>query len=172
MFKLILLFTFCTLGITNLNSQTYLRITNIKFGKVKVYDVYINDKIVFKLKGKHAYLTSRVVALSDSSIVLSNDIEIKLSQLKTLKLDVQNHLIKPFSFVFMVGGIAFLPLNSYNNWLMGTEPIFSQTAAFVSVGLIGTSVLIKQLGIRRVRLNKKTDLKVLSIDYQHLNVKR
>jgi len=84
---------------------------------------------------------------------------------------VDNHLIKPFSFVFMIGGIAFLPLNTLNNYLIGTSPAFDEKALYISAALLTTSVLIKQLGIRRVRLNKKTDFKVLSINYENLNVR-
>lgn len=154
-----------------MDSQTFLRVDVNRFGKTKSYSVYPNDILVYRLKGKMTYNKDRVMAMSDSTLVFTNYTEVRLDQIKTIKMDVQTHLIAPFSFVFMAGGICFLPLNSLNNLITDTRPIYNEKATYISVALITTGFLIKQLGIRRVRLNRNTNLKVLQLDYQHLNQK-
>lgn len=152
-----------------LSSQTYLRIDKVRFGKVKTFDIYVNDFLDFKIRGEHHFQKARVRAFSDSTIVFSNDKEFKLDQIKCIRVDLQHRIIKPFTFLFIAGGIAFLPLNSFNNMLVGTEPVFSEKAAYISAGLIATGLIIRQMGIRRIRINKNTDLKVLTLDYRNLN---
>lgn len=154
-----------------LDSQNFLRVDVNRFGKTKTYSVYPNDILVYRLNGKITYNKNKIMAMSDSTLVFTDYTEVRLDQIKTIKMDVQTHLIAPFRFVFMAAGIGFLPLNSLNNLITDTRPIYNEKAAYISAALITTSFLIKQLGIRRVRLNRNTSLKVLQLDYQHLNQK-
>ena len=166
------IFLFFLLGIGfSVFSQTFLRVSTNKFGRTKTYNIYLYEPLEYKLKGDLFYRKHKVIALSDSTVMFDNYTEAKFNEIKAVKLDVQNHLIYPFRFVFMGGGLIFLPLNSFNNYITDTQPIYNEKAAYISAALITSSILIKQLGIRRLRLGKNTDLKVLSIDYQNLNAK-
>lgn len=168
--KVLTLFFLLCFGFT-LFSQTFLRVSTNKFGRTKTYHIYLHEVLEYKLKGDLLYHKHKLIALSDSTLMFDNYTEAKFSEIKAVKLNVQNHLIYPLRFVFMGGGLIFLPLNSLNNYITDTQPVYNERAAYISAALITTSVLIKQLGIRRLRLGKNTDLKTLSIDYQNLNTK-
>lgn len=163
--------TFLFFFTCNIQSQNFLRITNQGFNGQKTYDVYINELLEYKLKGQITFHKTRLIALSDSTLVFTDNIEVKWSQLKALRVNLNNHLIAPLSFILLVGGIAFLPLNTLNNVIIGDEPVLSANAAYVSAALVTASFLVKGLGRKRIRIKNSTYLKVLTLNYQDLNTK-
>ena len=152
-------------------SQTFLRVSNSHLNSSKTYDIFINEILEYKLKGDLMFHKAKLIALSDSTLVFNDNIEVKWSQLKAMRVNLNNHLIAPLSFIFLVGGIGFLPLNTLNNVIIGDEPILSLNAAYVSASLIAASYLVKSLGRKRIRIKNSTYLKVLTLNYQDLNTK-
>jgi hypothetical protein len=151
--------------------QTFLRITSNHFGSTKIHDIMINERLEYKLKGDLFFRKSRIINMSDSTLLFENYTEANLKQLKAISWHRHNHLIAPFQFVFLVGGIGFLPLNTLNNLITDTKPVYNEKATYVSIALIATSLLIKRLGVKRVQINKHKVLKVITIDFKNLNVK-
>jgi len=143
-----------------------------RFGKLKTIEIYNGEVLEYKLKGDYNYRLNRIVNLQDSFIVFSNDTIIKLNQLKAICIRKSNFLMKQFQQVFILGGGLFFLFNTTNNFLNDRQPIIDQKAAFIGAGLITTGFLIKQIGIRRIRINHTKSLKIVNLDYQNLSEKK
>lgn len=152
-----------------LQSQTFLRVSALRFGHVKVYEVYTGEMLSYKLKGDLLYRKNRIMAMQDSNIVFANDEEITLKQLKALRLNKHVHLVGTVQTVFFFGAFGFVTLNTLNNVIINTTPVFNPAALYISAGLAATGFLIRELNIKRIRINRNKDLKILSLDFEHLN---
>lgn len=159
---------FIFLSIT-LQSQSYLRVSYTRFGATRYYDVPNYDVLEYKIKGEVLFRKNKIVALRDSSILFENYTEIKLSQLKALRIKKHNHLTGTFQTLFLFGGVGFITLNTINNLITDTSPVFNEKAVYISAALLATSFLIRELNIKRIRVTKNKDLKILNIDFQHLS---
>jgi hypothetical protein len=152
-------------------SQHALQIITEHFGKVKKYEVFKNELLDYKLKGDLFYRRNKIVNLADSVIVLSNDSLVRLNDIKAVRIQRGGHLAKTFQEFFLFAGIGFLSLNTANNAINGTEPLVDKRAVYISGALIGTSVLLKILCSKHLRVNKHTVFKINSVDYSKLNEK-
>jgi hypothetical protein len=152
-------------------SQKSLQIITEHFGKVKRYEVFKNELLDYKLKGDFFYRRNKIVNLADSVIVLSNDSLVRLKDIKAVRIQRGGHLAKTFREFFLFAGIGFLSLNTANNAINGTEPLVDKRAVYISGALIGTSVLLKMLCTKHLRLNRHTVFKINSVDYSKLNEK-
>jgi len=149
-------------------SQKTLEIYFTRFGKQKKFEVYNGDHLEYKLKGQHSYRRNKIVNLQDSFIVFSNDSVIKLNQLKAIKIDKNNFVVKLFQRAFIVFGAGFFFLNTTNNIINEREPVVDANSALIGGGLIISGILIKQLNIKRVRINEKNHLKILDLSFNNL----
>jgi hypothetical protein len=150
-------------------SQKTLKVFYTRFGKLKTVEIYNGHVLEYKLKGEHSYRLNKIVNLQDSFIVFSNDTIIKTNQLKAICIRKSNFLMKQFQQVFMLGGGLFFVLNTTNNLLNERQPVIDQKAAFIGATLIATGFLIKQIGIRRIRINHKNYLKIINLDFQNFS---
>lgn len=152
-------------------SQKILEINITRFNKFKQVQLFNNSHIEYKLKGEYKYRINKMVNMNDSLIIFDNDSSIKLSYIKIIKLRNSNHLFSLFSKFLYIGGGMFIGLDSFNNFINHQTPTINQTAAVVSAGLIAAGFIVKQLSIKRIRINKHKSLRVINTDYQNLNKK-
>jgi len=152
----------------DLRCQTYLRITYTHFGVTRIYNVPNYDVMEYKLKGESRFHKNKIFNMKDSSILFENYTEIKLNQLKALRIKKHNHLVSTFQNLFLLGGVGFVTLNTINNLITDTSPVFNEKAAYISAALLATSLLIREMNIKRIRITKNKALKILNIDFQHL----
>lgn len=152
-------------------SQKILEIDITRFNHFKYIQLYNNSYIEYKLKGEHKYRINKIVNMKDSLIIFDNDSSIILSEIKSIKLRDANRLYALFSGFFYTGGVLFISLDIFNNIINSETPYVKQTAAIASAGLITLGFIIKQLSIKRIRINKRKSLRILETDYQHLNEK-
>lgn len=150
-------------------SQSFLRVTYTRFGATRIYEVPVNDRLEFKLKGESRFRKDKIIEMRDSSILFETYTEVRLSQIKALRLRTHNHLVTTFQTLFLMGGIGFISLNTINNSITNTSPVFNEKAAYISAGLLAASFLIREIGIKRIRMTKNKDLKILNIDFKHMN---
>jgi len=163
-----LILVFLTAFSLGLQSQGFLRISVSRLGSVRSYEVPTGEMLSYKLKGDLVYRKDRVIGMQDSSIMFENFKEIKLSQIKALRLNKNVHLASTFQTVFLWGAIGFVSLNTLNNAITETSPVFNEKAVYISAGLLAASLITRELNLIRVRA-KHADLKILIIDYEHLN---
>lgn len=161
---------FC-LGLSFCFSQKILEIDITHFNHFKSIQLYNDSYIEYKLKGEHKYRINKIVNMKDSLVIFDNDSSITLSEIKAIKLRDANHLYKLFSGFFYTGGVLFVGLDTFNNFINSETPYVKQTAVIASAGLITIGFITKQLSIKRIRINKRKSLRILETDYQNLNKK-
>jgi hypothetical protein len=110
-----------------------------------------------------------MVHLRDSLILFENDKEIQLSQIKALRLRSSNFLVSQFRQFFIRGGIIFFTLNSLNNVIIETHPVVSETSVYITLGMIGTGLVIREILIKRIRVNSRVTLRIIDVDFQNMN---
>jgi uncharacterized membrane protein YuzA (DUF378 family) len=154
---------------SGVRGQSFLRISLPKLNSVKTYEVFTGEILVYKTRGHVFYESGKILAMYDSTIVLDQDRLIHLRDLKAIRLDKQVHLIKTLTTVFYRGSVGFFSLNTLNNLIINSSPVVSENAAYVSVGLAGVGLLIRETGLKRIRINRNKGLKILHMDFQNLN---
>jgi hypothetical protein len=107
--------------------------------------------------------------MKDSLIIFDNDSSLPISKIKVIKLRDVNHLYRLFSSFFYTGGLLFVGLDTFNNFINKDDPLVNQTAVFASASLIAVGFIIKQLSIKRVRINSRKSLRIIDTNYQDLN---
>jgi predicted oxidoreductase len=162
---------FSLFGSSHCYAQTRLRISYDQLGNTRLYEVFTNELLEYKLKGDAFYTSKKIIHMQDSIIVFEDNSEITLAQLKAVRLRMHNHLVNTFQAAFLTAGIGFVSLNTINNIITNESPILDERAALISLALVTTSFLIRELGIKRIFINDKKTLKIVSIDFQHLNSK-
>ncbi len=150
-------------------AQKILEIDIIRFNHFKPIQLHNGSYIEYKLKGEFKYRVNKMVNMKDSLIVFDNDSSISLSEIKAIKLRDVNHLYRLFSRFFYTGGVMFVGLDSFNNFINKDNPLVNQTAVVASASLITVGFIIKQLSIKRVRINSRKSLRIIDTNYQNLN---
>jgi hypothetical protein len=101
--------------------------------------------------------------------ILEIDI-VRFNHFKSIQLhNGSNHLYRLFSSFFYTGGVLFVGLDTFNNFINKDNPVVNQTAVFASASLIVVGFIIKQLSIKRVRVNSRKSLRIIDTNYQDLN---
>ncbi len=150
-------------------SQKILEIDRVRFNKFKPIQLFNESFLEYKLKGEHSYRIKKMVNMTDSLIIFSDDSKINISQIKAIKLRDANHLFPLLSGFFYTGGVMFIALDSFNNAINQESVIVKPGVVAISAGLIAAGFLIKQMSIKHIRINKHNSLRILDIDYQHIN---
>lgn len=167
----IFLFLLLTGFLYQVRAQKSLQIIRSTFGAVKKYEVYVNEDLEYKLKGHLFYHSNKIANLQDSSIVFENDSVIKLSKIKAIRIHKGGHLGKTFQEAFFIAGIGFIALNTTNNAINDSSPLIDNKAVYISGALVGTSILMRVLLTRHIRINKTVTLRINDIDYSKMNEK-
>ena len=145
-----------------------LRVIYTRFSATKSFEVFKFEVLEYKLKGESRFRKDKIINMRDSSILFENYEEIKLSQIKALRLKKHNHLVGTFQGFFLGLGVGFIGLNTINNLITDTSPVLNEKAVYISAALIAAGLLIREINIKRIRVTKNKDLKILNIDFQHM----
>jgi hypothetical protein len=150
-------------------SQKILEIDITRNNHFKSIQLFNNSYLEYKLKLEHKFRINKIVNMSDSLIIFDNDSSIYISKIKTIKLRNSNHLYKLISGFFYTGSALFVGLDFFNNIINNDTPYLKQTTVISSAGLLTIGLIIQQLSIKRIRINKHKTLRVLDTNYQNLN---
>jgi hypothetical protein len=155
-----------------LNSQSSLQVSINRFGTTKIFEVFTYENLEYKLKGNWFYRKDRIANMRDSIIVFANDSVIFLNQIKSIRLRKNVPHLAELAFVINGLGIGFFGLNTFNNAITDSPPIIIDGVAIcVSGGLFTLAYLVKQLGIKRVRITGNKTLRIVEMNYNDLNKK-
>ncbi len=150
-------------------SQDILEIDITRFNKFKNIQLFNHSFLEYKLKGEHKYRINKMAAMQDSMIIFDNDSSITLSEIKAIKLRNSNHLIPLFGSFFVIGGAGVIIVDSFNKIINGQPKIVDERVALIGASLFVAGIIIKQLAIKRVRMNKHRTLRIIKLDFQNLN---
>lgn len=157
---------------SHLMAQKSLELTSVGiFGRLNIVRIPNYSVFEYKAKGENKYRNNKIVNLQDTVIVFEDGNNIFLREIKRVKLRSDNRLIAVFSTLFIMGGVAFITVNTINNLIVPTEPVVNEQALLISAGLVGAGVILKQTGIKRVKINERNSLRIINIDFGNLNSK-
>ena len=86
------------------------------FGKEKTFQFFNNSSLDYKLKGDIFYKTHKLVNMNDSLLIFKNDITLKISDLKAIK--IRGARISHWLFTT---GILFFIIDTGNNLAKGDK---------------------------------------------------
>jgi hypothetical protein len=152
-------------------AQKTLQITAERLGTIKIYELGLDETFEYKLKGDFFYRKGDIADLQDTIIFLRDETTLTFSDLKGIRIRKQQHLFRTFQGVFLIGGVGLFALTAFNNALLKNPPIIRENITYISAGMVVTSFLIYEMGIRHIHMNKRKTLKILDRDYNHLNAK-
>lgn len=162
--RLIVSILFCvnlTLGF----SQKILEINyHSLFGKEKTFQFFNNSSLDYKLKGDLLYKTHKLVNMNDSLLIFKNDVTVKISDLKAIK--IRGARISHWLFT---SGILFFVIDTGNNLANGQAKIVNEQAVLASSILIAAGVIIKRIQDKHVYIRKNVSIRILDTNYQNLN---
>lgn len=149
-------------------SQKSLQILKSKRKGLVKYEVFKDDDLTYKTKGRLFYRTARITNMNDSVLLLNDSIKLALKDIRKIKLNNREHIMETLTGAAFIGGAGYLFLNGANNLILNSVLRIDPRAAIVSSSLIGAGIILKQLGYKRIRVNKRVVLKVLQTNY-HFN---
>ena len=155
---------------TVMQAQPKLKIVFTRLGFLKKYEILQNDVIRYKLKGEREFVTGKILALKDSSIIFEAD-SVGLNQIKMIRIKNENYHSKLFQKLFLVGGIGYPFLTVVNNSLNQVNPILSEKSAIVSASFLMASFIIYRSRIKRIRFTEDKLIKIENIDYENINIR-
>lgn len=136
------------------------------FGKDKSFQFYNNASFSFKKKGKIMYETHKLVNMQDSLLVFDTDSIIKLSQIKSIRING----LKLSRYFFGVG-VLFPLYDTGSNIAYGRETIVNQQALFVSAFCFAGGMIAYYFQDKHIRIRKSATLRIIDNNYQNLNIK-
>jgi hypothetical protein len=150
--------------------QTFLEIRKFSFQGLTKYQVYQGEALHLKLIGSLHWQTRKLVNVTDSTMIFSDESELNFSKIKKIKLTGFYPLARTFQGFFLGLGLGFFPLNTINELIVkGNDPIFSSTAALISAGLLCTSFALRELTLKRIKINHRVTLQKGQYMYEHIN---
>jgi hypothetical protein len=149
-------------------AQKVFQILKVGPGSFKKYELFCDDKLVYKLKGDHVYKSSKILNMNDSLILLSDDLIIKLSDIKAIKFKNGNHLMETMAEGSWKGAVLWPILNVVNNLILENSFRIDPRAIYISAGFWTAYIIFKTLSVKRVRVRDNVTLKVLDLNFQNL----
>ncbi|HQQ93948.1 MAG TPA: hypothetical protein PLQ93_05300 [Bacteroidia bacterium] len=150
-------------------AQKVLRLNYSRLGIHHKADFQRDDPFHYKTHDDWRYKTRRLLNFSDSVVYFDEEYGVYISEIRKVKLYVHPYHNKLFQKVFLIAGIGYISLFAVNSLLLNMQPIVTEQAALISLSFLAASYLVKQIGIKHIRLNERNYLKVLDFDWEHLN---
>lgn len=150
-------------------AQNLLRLNYQRFGFHRKFDFQANDVFRYKRIGSSYWAKNKILNFRDSTIFFNEEYGIRFDEIKKIKLYTHSYHNKLFQTVFLYAGVGYPSLYAFNSWILGYEPIITEQVVWLSLSFLATSYIIKQIGIKRVKLNNNNFLKILELDFEHLN---
>mgnify|MGYP006910159204 CR=1 FL=1 len=151
-------------------AQPKLKILFTRFGALKKYEFFPGDVLQYKLKGTHAFNTGKILALHDSTLILNVD-SFSVGDIRSIRVKKNNYHVKLFQKIFLIGGIGYPAINLFNNSMNHVSPLLSDKALVISGSFLAASLLLRQSQIKRIRFTKNKIIKIVDLDFEHLNRK-
>ncbi len=164
-FVLLLLF-FCCLAPAF--SQKALQVLITRGNGFKKYEVFKDDDLTYKAKGRLFYRTARITNMNDSVLLLNDSVVLLLREIKKIKLNNRAHILETLTGAAFIGGTGYLILNGANNLILNNVWRIDARAGIVASSFLGTALILKQIGYKRVKIRRGVTLRVIQTSY-HFN---
>jgi hypothetical protein len=123
-----------------------------------------DDKIILKIKGNDRKIFDEIVGMGDSGIVLNLTGEVPLSQISAIYKE--NWLIQTIRGLSLLGGLAYLGVDSFNRLINNDSPVILSETVIISASLVGLSFALIPLRYRKAvnTENDKWTLRIIDLD--------
>ncbi len=150
-------------------SQETLEIYFTRFGALKKYQLHEQDVLWYKVKGKKNFHKRIIANLHDSTIYFSDDTTVKISDLKCIRFQRNNHLITTFEKAFIIAGVGLASLKTVNGLILDKRPLLNTGRVVVSASFVAAGLILKRMSFKRIRLSKKKTIKLVDLNFRNLN---
>lgn len=130
-----------------------------KRGKVKRIRFYEGQFIHLKLKSR-SIAKGIIHSIADSSFMVDNKL-IHRDSVKFVYVTKNKPLLNGFSSLFITSGLFYFAGTAVNRTINNDSPIIFEDNAKISLSLVGTGILLKQLTKRRYKISPKRPLKII-----------
>jgi len=125
------------------------------------------EVLYFKLQSG-SYDKGQIALLADSFLVLKSGLQITYQDFHKIRFNLDRHLLGTFRQFFFGIGIGFFALNTFNQWITGNRPILQESALIVSAACLTISAVLREFGMRRLKVTPGTQFRLIEIDYQYI----
>lgn len=152
-------------------AQRILRLNYQKLGLHHKHDFSYGERFYYKVYGSGSWHKDKIMNFRDSMIYFDESYGLRFNQIRKIKLYNHSYHNKLFQRLFLYAGILYPSLYLVNSLILDFQPSSQQKqqVVLISLSFFTASYLVKQLGIKRVRLNQNNYLKILELDFEHLN---
>jgi len=155
-------------SVPSVSAQKSLKIYKTGLLGTKEYELFVLDKLVYKRKGKLLYNRHKITNMGDSVLLLDNNEVLYFSDIKKLKINKRN-AVHDFMLLNSIKASILMPvMNMGNNMLFDNALRFDKHAVLLTSAFVVSSLYFSLTGYRHVRVNKKTNLKVVHQQYWRL----
>lgn len=133
------------------------------------YDIYVNDVVEYKLKGKLFYKKDIILNMDSTRMLLQNDSIVKISDIKAFRVHRKSHLLKTLTGFFFIGGVGYVGLNVINNGILENRFGVDEKALYIGGGFVAAGIILKLIRVKHIRIHKKTIIKMVEQNFQKLN---
>jgi len=132
-----------------------------KSGKVKRIRYYVGDPITLKLKNGRKF-SGQIKNILENSFIVGQK-EVFLDSVLAIHTYKQGSILDLVSRFCYAGGIAYIPLTSFNRLINNDSPIVTRQAINLTAGFWASSFLFRELIHRRYKISEKRPLKIIDI---------
>lgn len=130
------------------------------FRNIKYFE---GDKIMLKLKATNENISDYIFDMTDTSLILENRGEIRVSAIKAVVRE--NWFLRILSSFSLVAGVGYLGIDSFNRLINSEWPMVDSQTLMISTGIVVFGAVLLPFRYRYIHLGEKWKYKVLDPEY-------
>jgi hypothetical protein len=117
-----------------------------------------ND-IIIRVEGEKEKIFDVIAGMTDSTVILGINGAIRIDQIDAIYRE--NWLIRIVRGLTLLGGVAYVSIESFNRMINHEYPIVDSGTLLISAGLVATSFILIPLNYRKINCIEKWSLRVI-----------
>lgn len=115
-----------------------------------------------RIKTKDSEVYGPITFISMSSIVLSDQFEFELKDIKSIS--VIRSLYYQLSKALPIAGIAYVGLDATNRAINDEKPVFEESTLTIGASLFMSQVVFRPLSFKKMKIGKKWKVEIIDFD--------
>jgi hypothetical protein len=125
----------------------------------KNHKYYPGDDIILKITGEKAKIADEIVALGDSVILLAQYGEVRITVIEAFLRE--NWLVRIVRGLTLIGGTAYLAVDSFNRLINQEGPVIQQETLIISGSMVAFSFALAPFNYRKIKLGDRWKVRVI-----------
>lgn len=160
--KCFLIIIFCLLADAGFSQKT-LAIDLYRLGHFKRLHINQHDLITYKLKDSHYTYTDTLSDMRDSMLIMGSGEVVRLSEIRSIKIDRSNWLLRKLYRTAIVGGVFIAAVDVANNIANVRPTVMDQPFIIVCSSMVAGGFILRYFCTRRVHPGENTRLRILDL---------